>query len=141
MLLRRSRLFLVVFSLVWVSSCIPAEIPAQLEFTPGPEFQISHTVYENQTFVVTYPSDWRVISPPTEFAGQVTLVAPQDNALIFITANEVHEVPIIADLDNPITSYIGFEDDSLHTYLTTDEASLEAYQSVFAQVVDSIKLK
>lgn len=72
-------------------SCIPAQTPPQLAFTPGAPAVITDELFTNSAFSVRYPTGWRVVTGAADAPPSVTFVAADDVSTITLTAADPGE--------------------------------------------------
>lgn len=92
--LRELPLCVKVFALVYVAlllsgcaSLAPAQVPAQLDATPGPPVVITENAYRSTAFTVWYPPDWRAVSAATFADPWAVFVSPADDALMAVAVD------------------------------------------------------
>ncbi|MCC6892924.1 MAG: hypothetical protein IT321_08895 [Anaerolineae bacterium] len=74
---------------VFISGCIPAAVPDNLDDTPGPAIVISNSLYEGAAFTARVQDGWRVITSEAQAPQSVIFVAPDDKTLIRLIEGEV----------------------------------------------------
>lgn len=116
-------------------ACVPATLPPQLAHTPGPPVIITERQYDAGAFRLRYPAGWRVISSAAGAIPAVTLVAPGDEALIFVTLGDGDSPPL------PGAEYLDrTEVDGMTAWLRAPQGQQTTYEPVFAQLVASIEV-
>ncbi len=85
--------------LLIVSACAPASPPAQLAATPGAAVVITGDTYRSDSFSVSYPAGWRVITSPAGAPPSVTFAAPGDCPLIVVSSAPLDQPPACAASD------------------------------------------
>jgi hypothetical protein len=91
-----NKLFSVSFYglvIIILSACGPAEVPPQFAMTPGMAVVIADERYQSDVFSVAIPEGWRVVTSEVQAPLTVTLVAPDDCALIVVSTVEITDVP------------------------------------------------
>lgn len=78
---------------MFLVSCIPAETPPQLHATPGASVVVAGSTVESRAFRVTYPPNWRVITSPADAPPFVIFAAPDNCALVMISAEKIDTLP------------------------------------------------
>ncbi len=78
------------------TACVPAVTPPLLGAPTGEAVMVTSDSYANGQFSLSYPTGWRVITSPVGAAPSVTLVAPDDCALIVVAAESV-EAPAVPE--------------------------------------------
>jgi hypothetical protein len=137
-----SRQILVMVLLALVAGCVPATVPRHLAYTPGAPVQILDNVYDAGVFRVQYPAAWVAVSSPANQPAAVTLVAPDESAIIRLSTHPDLEPMPDEDLPNGMR---------LHTQQTTMAngvvvtltlgapiAGWDAYMELFEAVEDSL---
>ncbi|MDX2137584.1 MAG: hypothetical protein SF123_05770 [Chloroflexota bacterium] len=86
------------YSLYWLAlvlcvACVPAQVPPQLAQTPGASVVIADERYQSDVFSVAIPEGWRVVTSEVQAPLTVTLVAPDDCALIIISTAALEDMP------------------------------------------------
>ena len=76
-----------------LASCIPAQTPSILNTTPAAGSIITRTTVHNDLFSVVYPEGWRVITSAASAPLAVTLVSPDNCALIVVSSVPVAQTP------------------------------------------------
>jgi hypothetical protein len=79
--------------LLCLFACVPAQVPPQLAQTPGASVVIANERYQSDVFSVAIPEGWRVVTSEAQAPLTVTLVAPDDCALIIISTAALDNVP------------------------------------------------
>ena len=98
-----SRIHLFCLLIFCFTACVPAIVPPQLTYTPGPTVRLSDLVYESAQFRVRYPPGWRVITSAASSTATVIFAAAEGDALIMVGA-DLTEAPQPAGYDGPIRS-------------------------------------
>ncbi len=124
-------MIVLIFLLSACASIVPATVPPQLSYTPGPAAVIGESVYDAGVFYVRYPRGWRVVKMNAAGAPQsVVFISPDGAANISLNTStateEVMETRIIP-LENGVNVTA-----SLH-------GSTERFIEVFEAVVDSLR--
>jgi hypothetical protein len=134
---------IILFLCLICAGCIPAQTPPQLEFTPGAPVVVTDQLYQHEAYQVSYPAGWRVITAAAENAGSVTLAAPDNQALVFISTSSIDNPPALPDVENQQveTREISLTDGTtIYTALVVDTEFQEAMQPTFDHILSSIDL-
>jgi len=84
----------LLICMVLLAGCVPARVPSQLSATPGPPVVVTGDRYENAVFAVERPANWRVITSGADAPPGVIFAAPDDTALIVLSAAPLGDVPL-----------------------------------------------
>jgi hypothetical protein len=87
--------FVLVFLLL--SACIPANVPANLDDTPGAPVVVFDNIFESAQFVVRYPDGWRVVTSEAQAPLGVIFVAPDEVSTIQLMVGALEN----ANFSNP----------------------------------------
>lgn len=74
-----------------LTSCIPAQTPPQLAYTPGAPSTITDERFTNSAFSLRYPSGWRVVTGAADAPPSVTFVAADEVTTITLQTNPPQE--------------------------------------------------
>ncbi|MAS34959.1 MAG: hypothetical protein CL610_13200 [Anaerolineaceae bacterium] len=85
------------------AACVPATVPPQVAYTPGPAVQVIDGLYDSGVFRVQYPADWRVITSAAGDPVHVIFAAPDGDALM-IVGEQVDSAPAPAGYAGPLQS-------------------------------------
>lgn len=83
----------LLFALALLTGCVPARVPSHLDDTPGPPVQISESWFETTHFAGHYPAGWRTITSPAGEPPFLIFVAPDNCALIQVSAEIERAAP------------------------------------------------
>jgi hypothetical protein len=137
------RLIFLIFSTGILVACVPAETPKFLENTPGPPVAIVGEVYDAGAFTLQYPAEWVVVSGPANQAAAVTLVAPDESALIRVSVHPDLEATPDEDLPNGMRFHvvqITLKSNLIATIsLGATVRDWEALMPVYEAVVESVR--
>jgi len=132
------RQLIAYFCLLILAACaplVPATTPPQLEHTPGAFVVVTDSIFDAGTFVVDYPSSWRVVksSIAATETMQVVFVAPDEST---ITLTEVTS----ADDSNPDEQFIPLSNDVVvQVLIQPSDDPDEQFTDIADHVVDSIR--
>lgn len=122
---------------------VPADVPAQLNATPGPPVIITDSVYISTHFATRYPGNWQVITSPA--FSQTWVVFATDEAVIGLALDRDDIAQITPQVDHELrreSQVISFESGSdrqvIYALLVAPSADWERYQEIFRQVIESI---
>jgi hypothetical protein len=76
----------------FVSACIPAKVPDQLDDTPGPAVVVTDRTYETGQFIARYPDGWRVVTSEAGAPQAVIFVAPDEKSTIRLLIGSLEEM-------------------------------------------------
>jgi hypothetical protein len=88
-----SRLHAFLFAGALLAGCVPARVPPNLDDTPGPPVQVIDGTFETPLFAGNYPPGWRTITSPAGEPSFLIFVAPDNCALIQVSALVERAVP------------------------------------------------
>lgn len=89
----RSLLLIMVLLLAGCGALVPAQTPLQLAQTPGAPLQISAGSILTAQFRLQAPADWRVITSASIDPITLILAAPDNAALIVVSAQQIVRPP------------------------------------------------
>lgn len=84
-----------------LAACIPSQATSRLNTAPGNPVVVSSDTYDAGLFRARYPAGWRVITSPAGEPPFVTFVAPDNCALILLSARPRPAPPLGADCAEP----------------------------------------
>lgn len=70
--------------LIACGACVPAAVPPQLAYTPGPAVRIMDHYYDSGTFQARVPAGWQVVTSAAVQPVSVIFAAPEGDALIML---------------------------------------------------------
>lgn len=76
-----------------IVGCVPATVPPQLDHTPGPPLTVTDDRVQTAAFTVTRPDGWRVVTGEAAAPPSVILIAPDDTALVMLSAAPIDTPP------------------------------------------------
>ncbi|NDJ62306.1 MAG: hypothetical protein GYB67_14360 [Chloroflexi bacterium] len=125
------------------AGCIPARTPDNLGATAGPPVVVTDTLYRGAAFSAYYPRGWRVITSAASAPPTVTFVAPDDCALLLISAGPVAEPPIspvcpAADI-RTTQQIISLDERTITLAGSAPAADWSRFEMVAAQVAASVR--
>ncbi len=120
------------------SACVPATVPPQLAYTPGPPVVIAGQVYHSPAFTVRYPPGWEAITSPATSPPAVIFLAPEGDALIMVGV-EVENVPPLEGAEVTEKREVMLPDVRVTAVLQTPAASLDHLLPIFEAVVNSVR--
>lgn len=130
---------ILLFAVIILGACapiVPATTPPQLEFTPGAFVTVTDETFDAGSFVVDYPSSWRVVKSSIAEAEyiQVVFVAP-DESDITLT-----EVETASDSTNPDEQFITLDNDVVVHVLVKPSDDVDAhFTDLSEQLIASIR--
>ena len=83
------------------AACVPAQTPPVLDATPGAAVTVTEDTYRNEIFSVRYPAGWRVITSEAGQTLSVIFAAPDNCALIVVSATMINQPPNSPACDQP----------------------------------------
>ena len=99
--------FIVSLGLILFSGCVPAQVPDNLDDTPGPPVVVSEDRYQGAVFSARAPAGWRIITSESRVpqAADVTVIGQR---------NTIQEIEL-AD-GKIVTSVLSAPDDQWATF-------------------------
>jgi hypothetical protein len=140
----RSCVVLILVMLLGGMGCVPAKTPQQLTFTPGAVVMVTDKVYQNEIFWVAYPARWRVITAPAETPDFVIFAAPENQALVMISASPIEEPPLLPGVPSEqqkIESRTLPTSPTLYAALVVDEVLYETLHPLFDAILETVMPK
>ena len=138
--MRNTLLSVLILSIV--AACVPATLPPQLAFTPGPGVRVTDRVYDLGHFAVTYPPQWTVVTSAAGDPVHVIFAAPAGDALIEL-GEAVGTAPPPAGYNGPLqseTRSIRLDDGvSVRAILNAPPDKWALYEPVFESVMQSMR--
>lgn len=120
------------------SACVPATVPPQLAYTPGPPVVIAGQVYHSAAFTVSYPPGWEAITSAAGSPPAVIFLAPEGNALIMVGVGVENVLPL-EGAEVIERREITLADTTITAVLQAPAESLADLLPVFEAVVKSIR--
>ena len=127
--------FTLAVLLFLLAACVPAQVPPQLSFTPGPPITITENTVETAQFTVRYPRGWRVVK--LSIAGAppwLAFISDDDTLRIEVRAQPFDDdvAPLLEDI---------VQMDSTHIYLrgmseSNDTDTLQPYFDLVRESLD-----
>lgn len=143
---RNRRLTALLGAALLLAACVPAATPPQLAFTPGAPVMVTDRTFSGEFFAVTIPAGWRTVTAPAENPVFVTFVAPDADALIYLTLEADAEPPALAGIAPDAQTVI--RDGSracrgmcrpLVAALVTASDRRDAYEPIFRELIASVR--
>lgn len=119
-----------------LSACVPTQTPPQLTFTPGAPIVITQHEVRTVDFVVDVPVDWRIVTAPAESASALTLVSPDEQALIYLTSDLNGRPPEFSVDGGTMVRYESKNAFMLGVLITRDE-TLDEFSVILEAIIDS----
>lgn len=130
---------LCIFALCFFfSACVPATVPPQLAYTPGPPVVIAGQVYHSAAFTVSYPPGWEAITSAATSPPTVIFLAPEGDALIMVGV-EVENVPPLEGAEVAERREVTLADATVTAVLQAPAGSQDRLLPIFEAVVKSVK--
>jgi hypothetical protein len=123
-----------------LAGCIPAQVPDMLDDTPGPPVVIDGDWYRGAVFQVRIPSGWRVITSEARMPQGVTLVTPEDAALIRLTLESNPSLEGLPDARTASTIVTLSDTIQVTVIWSAAEAVWDTYEPEFLAVRESLSL-
>jgi hypothetical protein len=141
MLASMSRAGLFCLFLGLSAACVPATVPPQLAYTPGPPVRVMDGVVDLGAFQVEAPPGWRIVTSAASADPRVILVSPANTALI-VVGEAATNVPELSGAEGPLRTeqqILRLSDEAQVTaVLHAPAADWNAHQAVFQSVLNSL---
>jgi hypothetical protein len=142
----QSRTLYLIAALVVIvlsAACVPAQIPEELAFTPGPPVTVSETTYQVNDLRFHYPAGWRVVTGPAENPLRVVFVSPAEDAIIVLSPEAIENPPVPAAVEASQAEVLADEirvsaDTRLHVLLVTTHDRLALYRPAFEFMISTL---
>jgi hypothetical protein len=128
----------VALCYVFLSACIPAKEPPNLDDTPGPPVVITGDWVEVGGIRARYPDGWRVITSPADTPPFVIFASP-DNCALIVLSVEPMDVPQPASDCEQTDFQTMTHETTLFAGLSAPAASFERYRTTFEAVMTSLE--
>jgi hypothetical protein len=138
----------VIVLLLLLTACgklAPANLPAQLENTPGAPIMITTDYYETEVFRLRYPDGWRVVTSASSLPPSVIFASPDETSLIIVSSEPfdvlpnplvVEEGTSLRELENSVMTDT---DNPVYVALIAPEAQWNAMTTLFALVIATLE--
>ncbi len=123
---------------LFFSACVPARVPPQLAYTPGPPVKVAGHLYRSTLFTVEYPPGWDAITSAASSPPSAIFVAPDHSALITLGL-DIEEVPALAGADTVEIRRVILGGTHITAVLRTPDQALDNLLPLFEQLVTSIR--
>lgn len=122
------------------AACVPAEVPEQVEQTPGMPIRVAGGWVQTAYFDVQHPAGWRVIASAAHDPLTLVFAAPENDALIVLSIQPVENPPQPqTDLAlDAIRHEIMLDDLRVYAYGAAPVEAWEAFLEAFEQVAASV---
>lgn len=129
-------------STLLVAACVPVAVPVQLSHTPGPPVIIYDLLYHSTAFTLRYPAGWRAITSAASDIPTVIFVAPDEDALIYVSANSNNpDLPVLPGHPRGDSQVITLENGQVVTVaISAQAATWEAALPLYEQVAASLQI-
>lgn len=135
------RVFIVIGMIVLGAACVPAQVPPQLAYTPGPPLIVAVQQIETEQFTAWLPPGWEVVTSAAASPQSVILISPDSVALIMLGGDGA-QTPVL-QVDGEVSTVqrrITLDNNISIIAVMLSSAEQEAlYLSVFEQVVNSLR--
>ena len=138
--------FLIGVLVIVIAACgrlAPADLPPQLEYTPGPFVIVTDQTYDAGVFTVRYPLGWQVITPATFNTPWVVFQSPDETAVI-VLALDVDDTQVTpenieqAELQRETTQIV-LDEDTVFVVLVAPRAEWGDNLALFETVSNSVQ--
>lgn len=124
----------------FLSACVPARVPDNLDDTPGPAVVVTDRLFENSIFTARYPPGWRIVTGEAGAPPSVIFVAPDEQTTIRLQVGDFNgsfNPPDGFQIDLRHLDDIGGE--SISAVLTAPAAEWETYLAIFERLLASVQ--
>jgi hypothetical protein len=143
---RMWHMLLCLLGILALAACgrlAPANVPAQLEHTPGPPVVIADGFYHSVAFSLRVPPRWQIVTSPASSPPWVVFISPDADAVIIVAVDEKDTLnvqpPHVEGEQVRRVEAIELSDGSaVHAVLVAGAAVVDAYAEVYRRVVESI---
>ncbi len=133
------RVFIVI-GVILLGACVPAQLPPQLAYTPGPPLVVDAQQIETEQFTAWVPAGWEVVTSAAASPQSVILIAPDAFALIMLGGDGA-QTPVL-QVDGKISTVqrrLTLDNStSVVAVLLTAADNETLYLPVFEQVLASV---
>ncbi len=122
------------------AGCVPADVPPQLAFTPGPAVIVDAARYQSTFLSVRVPQGWRIVTAPAEQPDFVIFVAPDNDALMQFSARPIDPAPVLNTIPQEQQNTFTATRNGLYALLVCESTACDRFAPLFKAVVESLQV-
>lgn len=134
----RSLLFALLIPTFLLAACEPYQPPTFLQNTAGAPITLYDQTYTGETFSVSYPESWRVITPPAESTESVVL-AGENCQIVHISTIPI-QPSSPAECPSDQMRFEPLEREGIYIYGAALAESWDAFEPVLSQIASSLTI-
>lgn len=132
----RNSTFLLIIPVVLFAACTPYQSPEFLQNTSGAPITLYDQTYTGEGFSISYPSGWRVITPPADAPESVVLAG--ENCQIIYVSTVAVEPPSSPECPADQMRFETLAQDGIYIYGGTLTEQWDSFEPVLSQIAASL---